>query len=201
MGFFPAERRAVRDEREVEAKVEEPRRLLARRPVARRPEMAPQALEKPQSAPEIDRGPSSTDDAFALPLELDEYWSDELALTPALSRERERGRSGADEPFSRLREKVAGDSRPDEGLPHGRPQMAPQAPEKAQSAPGNDMAPDASGEPFLSPPGQDADAHDALAYEPLSTAPIEIALQNAAGEQSPHPCASPSARASQTRTV
>jgi hypothetical protein len=36
-----------------------------------------------------------------------------LPLTPALSRKRESGR----EPFSRLREKVAGDSRPDEGSP------------------------------------------------------------------------------------
>ena len=37
-GFFPAERRAPRNEREVEAKVEEPGGLLPRRP-----QMAPQA--------------------------------------------------------------------------------------------------------------------------------------------------------------
>jgi len=43
-------------------------------------------------------------------------WSDKVALTPTLSRNprvkpgEERGRN----PFSRLREKVAGDSRPDE---------------------------------------------------------------------------------------
>ena len=58
-------------------------------------------------------------------LEQDEFWSDRVPLTPTLSRIarrktgvlpnallRERGRN----PFSRLREKVAGDSRPDEGL-------------------------------------------------------------------------------------
>jgi hypothetical protein len=45
-GFFPAEQRAVRDEREIKAKVEKQRKLLVRRL-----EMAPQALEKLQSAP------------------------------------------------------------------------------------------------------------------------------------------------------
>jgi len=53
--------------------------------------------------------------------------------------------------------------------------------EKSRFAPGNDTAPEASGEPFLSPPGQDAHAQDALAYEPLSTAPIEISPGNGAG--------------------
>jgi hypothetical protein len=45
-------------------------------------------------------------------LELDEFWSDRPALTPALSCKRARARVS----FSHLREKVAGDSRPDEGL-------------------------------------------------------------------------------------
>jgi hypothetical protein len=55
--------------------------------------------------------------------ELNELKSEQLPLTPALSRNprvkpgEERGRNGADAPFSRLREKGAGDSRPDEGLP------------------------------------------------------------------------------------
>jgi uncharacterized membrane protein len=50
----------------------------------------------------------------SLPLELDDFSSIRLTLTPALS-QRERGRDGAETSFS-FREKVAGASRPDEGL-------------------------------------------------------------------------------------
>jgi transposase-like protein len=217
-GFFPAERRC--DGREVEAKAEEPRRLLTRRPemapqapekaqsapgdatasvcrplgsgdpewpsasapgddsafcsladpaktlsapdatLTARPEMAPQAIESAQSAPENNTAASSSDEASGLALE----------ASSATSEWRRPAAQGARD-----------------GRPPIRPEMAPQALEKAQPAPEHDMVPDASGECFRSSPGQDAHAHGALAYEPLSTAPIEISPQNAASAQSPAP--------------
>ena len=64
------------------------------------------------------------DDARRLARGLAQRAKQALALTPALSRERERGRA----PFSRLREKVAGASRPDEGGAGGEGSAKLQAP-------------------------------------------------------------------------
>jgi hypothetical protein len=303
-GFFRAERRSPRDEREVEAKVEEPRGLLPRRPEmapqalekpqsapekaatgmchsresgdpespganspsfaplrpwmpasagmtegGNRPEMAPQAPEKAQSAPENDTAPNCSDEAivsFADPAQAPSALDASLTARPEMApqapeKAQSTPESGtapncSDDAFISLVDAAQAPSaldatltaRPEmapqapekaqsapekdtvpnssddalislAALPFApsaldasltaRPEMAPQAPEKPQSAPENDMAPAPSDEPFLSPLA--ASAQDPHAYEPPSTAPIETSPQNAAGAQSPLPCASP----------
>jgi hypothetical protein len=174
-GFFPAERRSLGGPRPMtlsEAEAEEPLALLADGLGT-----APQSLEKARSRPENNRDPAASDEAFALPIELDEYWSDQLHPSPLPQfPDQARGRDGARgrrQTFSRLREKVAGGSRPDEGLRHGsinshpplvagpaqdacapltppieRPEMAPQEPGKAQLEPEDDRAPASSDQAF-----------------------------------------------------
>jgi hypothetical protein len=195
-----------------------------------RPEMAPQAIENAQSEPGNDTAPNSSDEPSGLALEASCAEAEGRRSTaqgardahPPLRPEKppqaiENAQSApgnntapshSDEP-SRLaleancaeaegRRPAAQGAR--DAHPPIRPEKAPQAPEKAQSAPGNNVAFDASGEPFLSPPGQDADAQDALAYEPLSTAPIEISPQNGVGAQSPRCASLLSPGLAQTRT-
>jgi hypothetical protein len=126
-GFFPGERRAVRDEREVEAKAEEPRRLLACRL-----ELPPQTLEKPQSAP----GDGMTTDCHPHKSEDHPEWPGASA-------------PGNDSAFCSLADPAMTPSALDTTLT-ARPEMASQALENAQSAAENDTAPNSLNDAFAS---------------------------------------------------
>jgi hypothetical protein len=195
-GFFPAERRAVRDERKVEAKVEEPRRLLARRP-----QMAPQALEKPEPAPGDVCHTLSSRDAKSLgaPAPANDgafCFLADPAKTPSApdatmtAPEDETAANASDEAFNSLAVPAQAASAP-VAPPIDRPEMAPQALEKARSAPEADTAPSSSDGAFASladtaqaPSALDADLNDRPQMAPQAPEKAQSAPENYAAPNS-----------------
>jgi transposase-like protein len=195
-GFFPGERRSLGGSRSLaltEGEAEEPVALLADGS-----QMAPQALEKAQSGPENGAAPNASDEACAsladpaqapsggdapqierpemAPQAVEKARSEpESAIAEVCSRGSEDPPGATSLPFAPL-DAYKGMTKDEDRT---RPETAPQPLEKAQSAPGNSMPPDASDEAFAAEaaPAAAADPDTATAAEaaPLAGSPAEEA--------------------------